>query len=189
MILDPDNEGMAVSENNWEIEGLISAAKKANADIPVANNTKQDPSNEDLNLHFGNRDKGKPYLDSESTPDEGAPGGYWGKYSKETHQADSSFYNYSRIGRYTHEMKEDQINKTIQGIEQYNGILLASTWIQCGPAEGINGPFSEPGSYSNMGSAEDASAAWNSAIDNLHPDAGILWWLEFIREKYAAESP
>jgi hypothetical protein len=182
VILDPDNEGMAVSEKGWEVESLISAAKKVNPDLPVANNTKQNPSNEDLNIHFGNREAGKPYVESESTPDTGTPGGYWGKYSKETHQSDSSFYNYSRIGRYTIEMKEDQINKTTREIKQYNGILLASTWIQCGPAEGINGPFSWTGGHSNLGFVKDPGDEWNTEIDKLHPDAGILWWLEFIRD-------
>jgi len=48
---------------------------------------------------------GKPWLDSEATPAK-TPGGYWGTYSKETDQKTAGrFYNYSRIGRYTPEMK------------------------------------------------------------------------------------
>lgn len=189
VILDPDNEGMAVREKGWKIESLIAAAKEAHPDLLVANNTKQNPPNEDLNLHFGNKEEGKPYIDSESTPNRiTQKGGYWGIYSKETHQSDKSYYNYSRIGRYTIEMKENQKNKTIHEVQQYNGILLASTWIQCGPAEGINGPFTEPGGHSNLGSAKDSDAAWNVEIDKLYPDAGILWWMEFVRDTYGSWS-
>jgi hypothetical protein len=187
VMLDPDNEGMAVREKGWKIESLIAAAKEAHPDLLVANNTKQNPPNEDLNLHFGNKEAGKPYIDSESTPNLiTTEGRYWGSYSKVTHQSDKSYYNYSRIGRYTIEMKEHQINKTIHEVQQYNGILLASTWIQCGPAEGINGPFSKPGGHSNLGSAKDADAAWNAGIDKLHPDAGVLWWMEFVRDTYGS---
>ena len=76
VILDPDNEGMAVRANNWKVEPLIRAAKQANADLIVANNTRQNPPNEDLNMHFGKPEEGKPWLDSEATPDK-TPGGYW----------------------------------------------------------------------------------------------------------------
>lgn len=181
VILDPDNEGMAVRAKDWSVESMIAAAKTAHPDLFIANNTKQNPPNEDLNMHFGNKEPGKPWLDSESTPDN-APGGYWGRYSKETHQADSSYHNYSRIGRYTAEMKEHQIAKTQHEMEKYNGYILASTWIQCGPAEGVNGPFADPGGSSDLGSENNEQAAWNTDIDSLHPDAGILWWLEFVRD-------
>ncbi len=186
VILDPDNEGMSVREKGWEIGSLIAAAKEVHPDLIVANNTKQDPPNEDLNLHFGNKEEGKPYIDSESTPNTITHKGYWGIYSKEAHLSDKSYYNYSRIGRYTVEMKEHQQTKTLNEVQQYNGILLASTWIQCGPAEGINGPLSQLGGYSNLGSAEDSDASWNKKIDELHPDAGILWWMEFIRDNYGS---
>ena len=183
IILDPDNEGMAVRQKDWSAESMITAAKAVNPDLIVANNTKQNPANEDLNMHYGGKEEGKPWLDSESTPDN-APGGYWGKYSKETHQADSSYHNYSRIGRYTIEMKENQISKTKNEIEQYNGYIFAGTWIQCSPAEGVNGPFADPGGYSNLGAEKDDQADWNRDIDTIHPDAGILWWLEFVRESF-----
>jgi hypothetical protein len=185
VILDPDNEGMAVRQMKWSVESMIAAAKAANPDLLVANNTKQNPPNEDLNMHFGNKEEGKPWLDSESTPDN-APGGYWGRFSKETHQADSSYHNYSRIGRYTAEMKQNQIAKTENEMRQYNGNILASTWIQCGPAEGMNGPFADPGGSSNLGSEENENAAWNTDINALHPDAGILWWLESVQKTFGA---
>ena len=92
VILDPDNEGMAVRANGWKTESLIRAAKAANPRLVVANNTKQNPPNEDLNMHFGKPERGKPWFDSEATPGN-APGGYWGSYSKKTHQGDKQYYN------------------------------------------------------------------------------------------------
>ncbi|MHB8897152.1 MAG: hypothetical protein ACYC6Y_00245 [Thermoguttaceae bacterium] len=183
VILDPDNEGMAVRSQGWNVESLIRAAKAANPDLAVANNTREDPANEDLNMHFGKPERGKPWLDSESTP-ENAPGGYWGRFSKQTHQATGTFYNYSRIGRYTAEMKADQLQQTRDELRQFNGYLLASTWLQCTPDEGVGGPFTNPGGRSVLGSASDDHAPWNTDIDTIHPDAGILWWLEFIRDTY-----
>jgi len=185
VILDPDNEGMAVRAMDWKVESLIAAAKTANPNLVVANNTKQDPPNEDLNMHFGEPEKGKPWLDSEATP-ANAPGGYWGRFSKQTHQADKAYYNYSRIGRYTAEMKADQLRQTRDELERFNGYVLASTWLQCGPAQGVGGPFTQPGGRSNLGSATDEPAAWNTDIDTIDPEAGILWWLEFLRETYGS---
>lgn len=183
VILDPDNEGMAVRARGWRVEGLIRAAKTAHPDLVVANNTKQNPPNEDLNMHFGRREKGKPWLDSEATPGK-APGGYWGSYSKKTHKADRDFYNYSRIGRYTAEMKKDQLRRTREDLRRFGGYVLASTWLQCGPAEGVGGPFTTFGGRSDLGSGDDENAAWNRDVDTLHPDAGILWWMEFVRDHY-----
>lgn len=186
VILDPDNEGMAVRAKDWQVESLIRAAKTAYPDLVVANNTKQNPPNEDLNMHFGKPEKGKPWLDSEATPDH-TPGGYWGRFSKQTHQADPRFYNYSRIGRYTAEMKADQLKQTREELERFNGYVLASTWLQCSPAERVGGPFTNPGGQSNLGSGANENAAWNTDIDAIHPDAGILWWLEFIRDTYGPQ--
>lgn len=177
VILDPDNEGMAVRDKDWSVESMIRAAKEANPSLVVANNTRQQPSNEDLNMHFGEKEEGKPWFDSESTP-KNAPGGYWGKFSKENYNTDNTFYNYSRIGRYTEEMKEDQFRQTREGMEQHNGIVLASTWLQCSPKADIGGPFASPGGRSELGDA------WNEDIDRLHPDAGLLWWFEFVQQHY-----
>lgn len=161
---------------------------QAYPELIVANDVEQNPNNEDLNIHFGMKEKGKPWFDSEATP-VNTPNGYWGKYSKETHQkTKKKYYNYSRIGRYTKEMKESQLKYTRSGIENEAGYVMASTWIQCGPDEGIGGPFTEPGGYSNLGANADENATWNTDIDSVHPDAGILWWLEFVRDNYGSNS-
>lgn len=183
VILDPDNEGMAVKAEGWKVESLIRAAKAANPDLVVANNTKQDPPNEDLNMHFGKPEEGKPWFDSESTP-KNAPGGYWGRFSKQAHQANGAFYNYSRIGRYTAEMKQEQLRRTRDELTRFNGYVLASTWLQCSPSEGVGGPFTKSGERSDLGSSSDERAPWNTDIDTVHSAAGILWWLEFVRDTY-----
>lgn len=183
VILDPDNEGMAVRAKDWSVESLIHAAKQANPNLVVANNTKQNPPNEDLNMHFGKPEQGKPWFDSEATPEK-TPGGYWGSFSKETHQANNDYYNYSRIGRYTEEMKADQLKQTRDEMENFNGYVFAGTWLQCAPNEGINGPFTHVGGRSELGANDDEDAAWNQEIDIICPDAGILWWLEYMKENY-----
>jgi hypothetical protein len=188
VFVDPDNEGMAGRANNWRTEALIAAAHAVDRSIMVANNTRQKASNSDLNTHFGPKEKTKPWLDSEATPDK-APGGYWSRFSKETHQADKTYYNYSRIGRYSAEMKENQLRTTRQHMSEYNGYVLASTWLQCGPMQGVNGPFTRVGGRSNLGADSDKRAAWNTHIDRLHPDAGIRWWLEFVKETYGPWQP
>ncbi|NLS94599.1 MAG: hypothetical protein GXX96_20785 [Planctomycetaceae bacterium] len=183
VILDPDNEGMAVRAEGWSVESFIRAARTAYPDLVVANNTKQNPPNEDINMHFGKPETGKPWLDSEATPDH-TPGSYWGRFSKQTHQTNPQFYNYSRIGRYTAEMKADQLKQTRDELERFNGYVFAGTWLQCGTAERVGGPFTNPGGRSMLGSGDEEDAAWNTDIDTIHPDAGILWWLEFIKESY-----
>jgi hypothetical protein len=187
VILDPDNEGMATAAMKWNVEPMIRSAKVQYPGLIVANNTRQTPDNEDLNMHFGQREPGKPWFDSEATPNN-APGGYWSRFSKETHQADSSYWNYSRIGRYTNEMKEDQKRQTLEGLTRFNGYIFAGTWLQCGRAEGIHGPFTRPGGHSRLGSNQNSDAPWNTNIDIIHPDAGILWWLEFVRDEGLGQS-
>lgn len=192
VILDPDNEGMAVRENKnrkikWRAEDFIRAAKAANPNLLVANNTRQKTESEDLNMHFGPLKEGKPWLNSESTPEKTPLGAYWSRFSRENHDKDPSFFNYSRIGRYTEEMKRWQFEETRKLMEYHSGILFAGTWLQCSPAEGIGGPFPQPGGYANMGSQADTSAAWNQAVEKLHPDAGIRWWLDFVGKMYGSD--
>jgi hypothetical protein len=188
VFVDPDNEGMAARANGWRIESMIAAAHEVDPSIMVANNNHKEAGNCDLNIHHGPKKAYKPWLDTEATP-KGTPGGYWGRFSKETHQANSDYHNYSRIGRYTIEMKKNQINNTRDHMGQYNGYVLASTWIQCGQAEGVGGPFTSLGGRSDLGSNDDEKAAWNTDIDTIHPDAGILWWMEFVKKTYGPWHP
>lgn len=188
VFVDPDNEGMAVRAKNWRVESMIAAAHEIDPSIMVANNTRQEAGNADLNIHFGPKDPAKPWLDTEATPTN-APGGYWGRFSKETHQADPAYDNYSRIGRYTAEMKASQLKATADEIQRYNGYVLASTWLQCAPHQNISGPFTRLGGQSNLGSASDENAAWNQQIDIIAPDAGIRWWMDFIHAAHAPWQP
>lgn len=182
VFVDVDNEGMAHDATGWSIEEMIDAAHAVDPSIMVAyNDSDPPPANADLYIHHSPKVPGKPWLDSEATPR--ADGGYWGRYSKETTMATRGrYYNYSRIGRYTKEMKADQFRQTQEDIERYNGHMLASTWLQCPPHEGVGGPFMTPGGRSEI---EDA----DRDIDELHPDAGILWWLEHVRQRYGPWSP
>jgi hypothetical protein len=79
-------------------------------------------------------------------------------------------------------MKSNQYDQTRDGYENYNGHMLASTWLQCAPGERLDGPFMTPGGRSNI-------ADVNAGIDNLHPDSGVLWWLEYIKGRYGAWNP
>jgi hypothetical protein len=79
-------------------------------------------------------------------------------------------------------MKAEQIRRTEDEIERYNGHMLASTWLQCVPREGVGGPFAKPGGHSRIIDVD-------ADIDQLHPDAGIAWWLDFVREKYGPWNP
>jgi len=183
VFVDVDNEGMAHQATRWSISQMIDAAHAVDKTIMIAYNDRDPaPANADLYIHLSPKVAGKPWLDTEATPTN-APGGYWSTYSKETNaKTAGAFYNFSRIGRYTPEMKSNQYDQTRDGYENYNGHMLASTWLQCGPGEGLNGPFMTPGGRSNI---EDV----NAGIDNLHRDSGILWWLEYIKGRYGAWNP
>ena len=188
VLVDPDNEGMAGRDRGWNVEALIAAAHAVDRSILVANNTRQKALNSDLNIHFGPKEATKPWLDSEATPGK-TPGGYWSRFSKQTYQQDNTYYNYSRIGRYTAEMKADQLRTMRQHLEQYSGYVLASTWLQCGPAQGVEGPFTALGGRSDFGSSTEEQSAWNRNIDAVHSDAGVLWWFEFVKKTYGPWQP
>ena len=183
VFVDVDNEGMAHREMGWDIGSMIEAAHGADPSIMVAYNDKgRPPSNADLYIHHSPKVAGKPWIETEGTP-KNAPGGYWGAFSKETHQAtEGHYYNYSRIGRYTESMKADDCRRTDENVNKYNGHMLASTWLQCAPSEGIAGPFAAPGGHSQIDDVD-------SNIDVLHRDAGILWWLEHVRNLYGSWIP
>jgi hypothetical protein len=176
VFVDVDNEGMAHDATGWSIAKMIDAAHEVDPSIMVAcNDSDKPPMNADLYIHHSPKVEGKPWLDSESTP---KGWGYWGAYSKRTHQeTEGRYYNYSRIGRYTPEMKEQQLAQTREGMEQHSGIMLASTWLQCVGGEGVGGPMMRPGGRSEI---EDV----DETIDELHADAGIMWWLEYVKERY-----
>jgi hypothetical protein len=183
ILVDVDNEGMAHKATGWSIAQMIDAAHAVDPTIMVAyNDSDPAPGNADLYIHLSPKVNGKPWLDSEATPTN-TPGGYWGSYSKETNEKTGGrFYNYSRIGRYTTDMKNNQLSQTRDGYENYNGHMLASTWLQCAPEGGVNGPFMFPGGSSNITDV-------NADVDKLHADAGILWWLEYIKNRYGAWNP
>jgi hypothetical protein len=183
VFVDVDNEGMAHNATGWSIAQMIDAAHAVDPTIMVAyNHSDPAPGNADLYIHLSPKVGGKPWLDSEATP-ANTPGGYWGSYSKETNEkTGGKFYNYSRIGRYTTDMKTNQLSQTRDGYENYNGHMLASTWLQCAIDGGVDGPFMRPGGRANIPDV-------NAEIDKLHDDAGILWWLEYIKTRYGAWNP
>ncbi len=158
VFVDVDNEGMAHRAAGFDIERLIKAAHQVDPTIMVAWNDKSEPSpNVDLLVHHSPRQKGKPWIQSEGTPNN-APGGYWGAYSKRP-----GLYNYINIGVYTDDMKADTIRQTERDVAQSNGFILASTWLQCVPP---HGPNHVPGGQ------------------GTRSDPGVQWWLDHTRQKY-----
>ena len=158
VFVDVDNEGMARTATGWSIAAMIDAAHAVDPTIMVAYNDRAaPPANADLLIHFSPRVPGKPWVQSEGTPDN-APGGYWGTYSKV-----GGLYNYINIGVYSDAMKASQCRQTDIDIARHNGHMLASTWLQCVPP---HGPQQNPGG--------------NGAPD----DPGVRWWLEHVKTKH-----
>lgn len=184
VFVDVDNEGMAHDQTGWSIAGMIDAGHAVDPKIMLAyNDGDPPPGNADLYIHHSPKVPGKPWLDSEATPQRATPGGYWGRFSKQTHRGTrGAYYNYSRIGRYTEKMKAEQLRRTEDEIKRYNGHMLASTWLQCVPGEGVGGPFTHPGGQSRISDVD-------AEIDRLHSDAGIAWWLDFVKDRYGPWKP
>ncbi len=184
VFVDVDNEGMAHDATAWSIAEMIDAGHAVDPSIMLAyNDSDPPPDNADLYIHHSPKVTGKPWLDTEATPGKSTPGGYWGNFSKQTHkQTKGSYYNYSRIGRYTEAMKAEQIRRAIDEIEHYNGHMLASTWLQCAPNESVGGPFTDSGGHSQIKDVDQD-------IDGLHADAGIAWWLDFVKARYGPWKP
>ena len=177
VFIDPDNDGMASRATGWSIKKMIDAAHQVDPSYIVGyNNKAAAPDNADILLHHSPRDGVRAYIESEGSPSK-TPGGYWGSFSKS-----GGYYNYIRIGRYTERMKKSQINAARNHIENHAGYMLASTWIQCAPHEGVGGPFMNPG-----GRAENPDI--NDNVKELQSDAGILWWLEWIKRTYGPWIP
>jgi hypothetical protein len=179
-----DNEGMAHDATGWSIAKMIDAGHAVDPSIMLAyNDSGAPPKNADLYVHHSRKAPGRPWLDTEATPGRSTPGGYWGPFSKRTHQrTKGKYYNYSRVGRYTDQMKAEQIRRTKEEVDRYNGHMLASTWLQCAPHEAVGGPFAKPGGRSRIADVD-------ADIDRLHPDAGIAWWLDFVRQTYGPWNP
>ena len=74
-------------------------------------------------------------------------------------------------------MKADQLKRTFAAIERDNGYMMASTFLQCSPAEGVGGPVMKPG-----GLAENDAV--DEDVTRLQKDAGILWWLQAVKKRY-----
>ena len=177
VFIDPDNEGMASKATGWSIKKMIDAAHKVDPSFVIGYNNKAAvPDNADVLLHHSPKDGVRAYIESEGSPGD-TPGGYWGSYSKS-----DGYYNYIRIGRYTARMKKSQINAAINNIRNHAGYMLASTWIQCAPHEGIGGPFMRSG-----GRAENPNI--NDNIKELQSDTGILWWLQWVKGTYGPWIP
>jgi len=177
VFIDPDNEGMASRATGWSIKKMIDAGHQADPSYILGyNNGAAPPDNADILLHHSPKDGVRPYIQSEGSPGS-TPGGYWGSFSKT-----DGYYNYIRIGRYNEKMKKNQIAAAHNHIENHAGYMLASTWIQCAPHEGIGGPFINPG-----GRAENPDI--NDNVKQLQTDAGILWWLEWVKSTYGPWKP
>ena len=177
VFIDPDNEGMASRATGWSIKKMIDAAHEVDPTYVIGyNNKAAAPENADILLHHSPKDGVRAYIQSESSPGN-TPGGYWGSFSKS-----DGYYNYIRIGRYTRQMKDSQIDAARDHITNHAGYMLASTWIQCAPHEGIGGPFMTPG-----GRAKNPDI--NDNIKELQSDAGILWWLEWVKSTYGPWNP
>ncbi len=180
VFVDPDNEGMANAKKGWNISQMIAAGHAVDNSYVIGyNDEAAPPANADVLLHFSPKDGTRPWIESEGSADNSGPQYYWGTYSKQ-----SSFDNYVRIGRYTDAMKTHHYNRANSFIDGESGYMFASTWLQCGPNEGIGGPFMVPGGYANN------ESNWNQdPITEVLPDAGIVWWLEHIQSRYGAWAP
>ena len=139
----------------------MRAAKEAAPDLIVAANTKyQAVENADLMIHHSDPVSGKPYIETEGSPQKGM--NYWGAWSNP--RADE-WYQYDHIGEYGQEMKDIQLERTFDHFKKGQGYFFASTWLQARPPLG---PNFDPGGLGTKN------------------DPGMRWWLEAIREAYGS---
>ena len=160
VLVDVDNEGMALKAMGFDNRALVLAGKAVDASIVIGTNYHGDPPPEaDVALHHSNEAPGKPYIESEGSPPDGMPveGSYWGRYSKA-----QGLYAYRNVGIYTESMKESQRRATRDHLGSGKGYMLASTWLQ---APVPQGPNQRPGGI------------------GTRRDPGIRWWLEFLRQE------
>jgi hypothetical protein len=179
VFVDPDNEGMSpftdspmIAAGHAVDPSIMIACNRGTAS--VAGSPTDCGTSADLNIHYGPQVAGKPWLQSEGVPN---AANYWGAYSKI-----AAYNNYIRIGLYDSAMKTLNISDATNAINNNAGYILASTWLQAGPGQGINGPFMSPGGYSNVADVNAAPMAVNA-------DAGVKWWLEAMKTAYGAWSP
>ncbi len=171
--VDVDNEGMGIRFGGFDDRKLVLAAKKADPSFHVATNFVGTPPDEvDLAVHHSDRAPGKPYIESEGTP-ENAPGGYWGWWSRRIDKTnrqrkDPNFWNYLRVGQYTAEMKQNSIELAKMHYDRGDGYLFASTWLQAAPPLG---PNHAPGG------------------DGSESAPGMRWWLEWLKSEYGSYQP
>lgn len=158
VIVDPDNEGMAFKAKGWSIAEMIDAGHAANPASVIAYNSRPEPpANADLTIHHAPRVPGKPYIETEGTP-QVVP--YWHEYSRR-----EGYDNYLNVGIYSEEMKAEQRRDTDEGMAKANGFMLASTWLQAPPPLG---PNQRPGG------------------DGSKENPGVRWWLEYVRDRHAS---
>jgi hypothetical protein len=147
---------MAFKEKGWDIGQMIDAAHAANPAVVVAYNARPaPPAGADLTIHHAPQVAGKPYVETEGTP-QVVP--YWQEYSRK-----KDYRNYLNVGLYTPAMKEETFTDTREKMVRANGYMLASTWLQALPPLGPN-----------LQAGGDGSPE--------HP--GIQWWLDFVRQEY-----
>jgi len=151
VFIDPDNEGMAEIGMHFNIDEMIREGKKIAPAIPIAyNGTGNLPSCANLTIHFGAKTQHIPYIQTE-----GAPGQYWGEYSKE-----KGLNEYINVGIYPKGKKEQQLKDTKDLLDKGYGYLFASTWLQNIPPN------------------------YNPGGDGSPCNPGIKWWCNFIKENY-----
>ncbi|HEX2862143.1 MAG TPA: TIM barrel protein [Lacunisphaera sp.] len=158
VIVDPDNEGMASRDpdKRWDIGQMIEAGHAADPSAVIAYNARPTPpADADLTIHHAPRVPGKPYVETEGTP-QVVP--YWHEYSRR-----EGYRNYLNSGLYNTAMKAEQFRDTDEGVTRGNGFLLASTWLQVAPPDG---PNQHPGGEGTPG------------------DPGVRWWLDYIRTRH-----
>ena len=164
VFVDVDNEGMSNKEKGFDIRQLVLAGKAVDPNFMIATNYRGEPVAEaDMAIHFSKKVKGKPYIETEGTPGPTPIGPYWKGYSRKT-----DLNNYLNIGEYSDQMKASQKAKTIKHLNNGNGYMMASTWLQAVPPYG---PNPRPGG------------------DGTKTDPGIKWWLEFLKETYSPHVP
>ncbi|WP_236974567.1 hypothetical protein [Membranihabitans maritimus] len=139
VFIDPDNEGMANRSAGFNISQMITAGKTVDPSYVIGyNNWGFAPRSADMALHFSNKTKIIPYIETEGTMTD-----YWGPYSKE-----NGTYHYINVGIYTEGKKAQQLRLTKEHLDNGYGYIFASTWLQNIPINhnpGGHGTHCDPG--------------------------------------------